>query len=260
CLASVAGSLYADYFRYLSPDQVGSAESLQLITMLVIGGMGTLFGPLIGVTLLTYLPIAFQPLANYSTLVTGLLLVVFLRYLPAGLWGAGLEIVTRGTARWARRGRPATPAAATATAGVVAAATAGESPPGATPAAPGRAARAAGSARPAPPPAPAGEPAPAAPGAAATGSAVLRVEGLSKSFGGVAAVRDVSFEVPAGSLTALIGPNGAGKSTLFNLISNLYQPDAGEVRLHVRPLGRLTPERITALGLFRTFQTARVFP
>jgi branched-chain amino acid transport system ATP-binding protein len=89
---------------------------------------------------------------------------------------------------------------------------------------------------------------------------VLRVQGLSKSFGGVAAVRDVSFEVPAGSLTALIGPNGAGKSTLFNLITNLYQPDAGEVRLHGRPLGRLTPERITALGLFRTFQTARVFP
>ena len=132
CLASVAGSLYADYFRYLSPDQVGSAESLQLITMLVIGGMGTLFGPLIGVALLTYLPIAFQPLANYSTLVTGVLLVVFLRYLPAGLWGAVLEIVTRGTARWTRRGQPATPAAATATAGSVAAATAGESPPGAT--------------------------------------------------------------------------------------------------------------------------------
>jgi len=83
---------------------------------------------------------------------------------------------------------------------------------------------------------------------------------VSKSFGGVAAVRDVTFDVPAGSLTALIGPNGAGKSTLFNLITNLYQPDAGEVRLHGRPLGRLSPERITSLGLFRTFQTARVFP
>jgi branched-chain amino acid transport system ATP-binding protein len=83
---------------------------------------------------------------------------------------------------------------------------------------------------------------------------------VSKSFGGVAAVRDVTFDVPTGSLTALIGPNGAGKSTLFNLITNLYQPDAGEVRLHGRPLGRLSPERITSLGLFRTFQTARVFP
>jgi branched-chain amino acid transport system permease protein len=252
CLASIAGSLYADYFRYLSPDQVGSAESLQLITMLVIGGMGTLFGPLIGVALLTYLPIAFQPLANYSMLVTGVLLVAFLRYLPAGLWGGALEIATRGLARWSRRGQPATLAASTATAGVAAPA-ASESPPGETPAT----ARAAGE--------PAKD-APAQPGPAAetvpaeTVPAVLQLQGLSKSFGGVAAVRDVTFEVPAGSLTALIGPNGAGKSTLFNLITNLYQPDSGEVRLHGRPLGRLAPERITSLGLFRTFQTARVFP
>ena len=129
--------------------------------------------------------------------------------------------------------------------GPAAAATAGESPPGAAPA-----------------PSAAGDPRRGGGGAGPpqTVPAVLRVQGLSKSFGGVAAVRDVSFEVPAGSLTALIGPNGAGKSTLFNLITNLYQPDAGEVRLHGRPLGRLAPERITSLGLFRTFQTARVFP
>jgi branched-chain amino acid transport system permease protein len=262
CMASIAGSLYADYFRYLSPDQVGSAESLQLITMLVIGGMGTLFGPLIGVALLTYLPIVFQPLANYSMLVTGVLLVAFLRYLPAGLWGGVLEIVTRGLARWSRRGPSATRAVTTAPAGAAAAGAASESPPGETRAA---TARAAGSAP--------GEPAwetPAQPGPAETVSAetvlaetvpaVLRLRGVSKSFGGVAAVRDVTFEVLAGSLTALIGPNGAGKSTLFNLITNLYQPDSGEVCLHGRPLGRLAPERITSLGLFRTFQTARVFP
>jgi branched-chain amino acid transport system permease protein len=241
CMASIAGSLYADYFRYLSPDQVGSAESLQLITMLVIGGMGTLFGPLIGVALLTYLPIAFQPLANYSTLVTGVLLIAFLRYLPAGLWGGVLEVTTRGLNRWTPFGRP--PAAG--------------APPGADgpPAEPATV-----------PPSRervAAEPVAAARAAATTAAAAppaLRVTGLSKSFGGVVAVSDVSFEVPDGSLTALIGPNGAGKSTLFNLITNLYQPDSGEVQLHSRPLHRLAPDRITSLGLFRTFQTARVFP
>jgi branched-chain amino acid transport system permease protein len=236
CIASVAGSLYADYFRYLSPDQVGSAESLQLITMLVIGGMGTLFGPLIGVALLTYLPIAFQPLANYSTLVTGVLLIFFLRYLPAGLWGGALEVVTRGLARFTRPG-----AAVADKADTKADTTEAASGPPPAEAAPE-----------ADPPAPrAAEP--------AAGPA-LRVTGVSKSFGGVHAVREVSFEVPAGSLTALIGPNGAGKSTLFNLVTNLYQPDSGEVHLHGKPLGRLAPERITSLGLFRTFQTARVFP
>jgi branched-chain amino acid transport system permease protein len=239
CMASIAGSLYADYFRYLSPDQVGSAESLQLITMLVIGGMGTLFGPLIGVALLTYLPIAFQPLANYSTLVTGVLLIAFLRYLPAGLWGGVLEVTTRGLNRWTPFGRPAAAAAPPGADG----------PPGEPAAVPPSRDRVAA------------EPVAAARAAATTAAPpALRVTGLSKSFGGVVAVSDVSFEVPDGSLTALIGPNGAGKSTLFNLITNLYQPDSGEVQLHSRPLHRLAPDRITSLGLFRTFQTARVFP
>jgi branched-chain amino acid transport system ATP-binding protein len=73
-------------------------------------------------------------------------------------------------------------------------------------------------------------------------------------------VKGVSCAARSGSWLALIGPNGAGKSTLFNLITNLYQPDSGEVQLHSRPLHRLAPDRITSLGLFRTFQTARVFP
>lgn len=92
------------------------------------------------------------------------------------------------------------------------------------------------------------------------GVPALEVRELTKTFGGVRAVRSVSFTVPAGSLTALIGPNGAGKSTVFNLVTNLYRPDSGEVVLEGRPITHVPPERITTLGLFRTFQTARVFP
>ena len=242
CMASIAGSLYASYFRYLSPDQVGSSESLQLITMLVIGGMGTLFGPLIGVALLTYLPLASQSLANYSMLVTGVLLVLFLRYLPAGIWGGVLEGAAWARSAGSRRRRP------------------GEAP-APTP----------GAKAPAVATAPASEPSAVSPNGqsggqrrdaqrSGDGTPALRVQGLSKSFGGVAAVRDASFTVPAGSLTALIGPNGAGKSTVFNLVTNLYRPDSGEVHLEGRLITRLPPERITSLGLFRTFQTARVFP
>ncbi len=91
-------------------------------------------------------------------------------------------------------------------------------------------------------------------------AAALDVRELTKTFGGVRAVRSVSFTVPAGSLTALIGPNGAGKSTVFNLVTNLYRPDSGQVVLEGRPITNVPPERITSLGLFRTFQTARVFP
>jgi branched-chain amino acid transport system permease protein len=248
CMASIAGSLYASYFRYLSPDQVGSSESLTLITMLAIGGMGTLFGPLIGVALLTYLPLESQSFANSSMLVTGVLLVVFLRYLPAGIWGGVLEGVTRARTGLPGllSGRRTSPAPGLIPEAAV---------PGADPAGP-----VAGSPQASEPPAAEGEPAPAANGRERDGGPALEVRGLSKSFGGVAAVQDASFTVPDGSLTALIGPNGAGKSTMFNLITNLYRPDRGEVILRGKPIGGLRSDRITSLGLFRTFQTARVFP
>jgi branched-chain amino acid transport system ATP-binding protein len=91
-------------------------------------------------------------------------------------------------------------------------------------------------------------------------SAALQAERLSKSFGGLRATGDVSFEVPHGSLTALIGPNGAGKTTLFNLITNFYAPDAGEVRFYGNSLAGRAPGAIAAMGLVRTFQSARIFP
>ncbi|HVV95062.1 MAG TPA: ABC transporter ATP-binding protein [Hyphomicrobiales bacterium] len=101
--------------------------------------------------------------------------------------------------------------------------------------------------------------APAAP-ADAGGPPALRIAHLDKRFGGVQATSDVSFEVASGSLTALIGPNGAGKTTLFNLITNLFPPSGGEIVYFGRPLAGLRPSEIAALGLVRTFQTARVFP
>lgn len=88
----------------------------------------------------------------------------------------------------------------------------------------------------------------------------LRASSLSKAFGGVQAVTDVSFTVVHGTITAMIGPNGAGKTTLFNLVTNLSPPDGGSVELYGRSLAGLSPARIAALGLVRTFQTARVFP
>ncbi len=91
-------------------------------------------------------------------------------------------------------------------------------------------------------------------------TAALQVEGVSKAFGGVLAVANVSFTVPAASVTALIGPNGAGKTTLFNLVTHLLPASAGSVRYFGETLTGLTPERIAARGLIRAFQSARVFP
>ena len=89
---------------------------------------------------------------------------------------------------------------------------------------------------------------------------LLRVSALSKSFGGLRAVQDVSFEVRKGELVGIIGPNGAGKTTLFNLLNGFIRPDAGELMLAGQSLGRLKPSRICALGVGRTFQVMRPFP
>lgn len=88
----------------------------------------------------------------------------------------------------------------------------------------------------------------------------LRIDGVSRSFGGVKATSDVSFDVAEGTVCALVGPNGAGKTTLFNLITNLFPPSAGTIALFGQPLAGLSPSRIAGLGLIRTFQSAQVFP
>ena len=91
-------------------------------------------------------------------------------------------------------------------------------------------------------------------------ASALALEGVSKAFGGVLAVDGVSFDIPVGSLSALIGPNGSGKTTLFNLVTNLYRHDRGSIRLFGRETANVADWQIAALGVVRTFQTARVFP
>jgi len=87
----------------------------------------------------------------------------------------------------------------------------------------------------------------------------LAVRGLCKSFGGVRAVRDLSFSVAAGERLAMIGPNGAGKSTCFNLINGQLRPDSGEIRLDERSIGGLPPRELFRLGVGRSFQVAATF-
>ncbi len=87
----------------------------------------------------------------------------------------------------------------------------------------------------------------------------LAVEGLSKHFGGLKAVDDIGFEVKRGGVHALIGPNGSGKTTTLNMLSGLYRPTAGRIRLDGRDITRLAPHERAAAGLGRTFQNIRLF-
>jgi branched-chain amino acid transport system ATP-binding protein len=89
--------------------------------------------------------------------------------------------------------------------------------------------------------------------------AILETRGLCRSFGGLHAVRDVSFKVPRGTITAVIGPNGAGKTTLFNLIAGTIPPNGGEVLFRGQPITAFKPHTIACLGIARTFQTTKLF-
>ncbi len=90
-------------------------------------------------------------------------------------------------------------------------------------------------------------------------TALLQVQNISKSFGGVQAVRDVSFSLHAGEMLALIGPNGAGKSTTFNMVGGQLTPDAGSVLLQGDNIAGLAPRAIWRKGVGRTFQIAQTF-
>jgi branched-chain amino acid transport system ATP-binding protein len=90
--------------------------------------------------------------------------------------------------------------------------------------------------------------------------AAVEVIGLSKSFGGVKALGDVSVTAPEGSITSLIGPNGSGKSTTINVISGIYRPDRGSITAFGNDISRTPTEKIARAGIVRTFQTPRLFP
>ena len=89
--------------------------------------------------------------------------------------------------------------------------------------------------------------------------ALLGIRGLTRTFGGLAAVKELDLDVCEGELVSLIGPNGAGKTTTFNMISGLDRADEGEIVFSGLRIDRLSPEAIAALGVARTFQHGRVF-
>ncbi len=88
---------------------------------------------------------------------------------------------------------------------------------------------------------------------------IIELQSISKSFGGIQALYDISLEVRPGSIHAIIGPNGAGKTTLFNIITGLYRPDEGSVLFEKHPIHRMAIHQIVQMGIARTFQNVELF-
>ncbi|MBB5691995.1 branched-chain amino acid ABC transporter ATP-binding protein/permease [Muricoccus pecuniae] len=220
-LAGAIGGFHAVILLVVTPEAVfGMLISAQALTVAMFGGVGTVWGPVIGALVL--IPLGETLHAQFGAVLPGIQGVVFgtaiiavILLAPEGLYWKAHDLL---------RGRQA------------------PQPEDA----------------PAPrQPSPSGGPARVAP--AEDAPLILRAEGISRAFGGVKAVRDVTFSVRQGEILGVIGPNGAGKTTLFNLLNGFVRPDAGRVLLNGQDVTNLPPNRLARLGVGRTFQVVRPF-
>jgi len=224
-LAGVAGGLYAVVLLVVTPAAVfGMRVSAQALIVAMFGGAATVWGPVIGA--LTLVPLSEILHAQLGDRIPGIQGVVYGFAIIVVILLAPDGVVWKWRARRASAVMPAQT---------------GIQP------APDAHARAASL-----PAAPARVVAPDAP-------VVFEARGLSKSFGGIQAVREVSLQVRQGEILGIIGPNGAGKTTLFNLLNGFARPDRGSILLDGREVTGSTPPQLCAAGVARTFQVARPF-
>jgi branched-chain amino acid transport system permease protein len=227
-IAGATGAFYAVVLLVVTPQSVfGMLVSAQALTVVMFGGVGTVWGPVIGAAILIPLAEILHAEAGarfpgIQGVIFGLAIIAVILVAPEGLFWKFRDLV-RGRQNAARAGTsvsdaPRVPAAAPATA------------------------------------------VPAAISAARTGGdVILEVRGLSRSFGGLKAVQDVSFQLQKNAILGIIGPNGAGKTTLFNLLNGFLKPDAGEILLDGRNMAGHKPHELCEAGIGRTFQIMRPF-
>ena len=222
-IASGIGAFYAIVLLVVTPQSVfGMLVSAQALTVAMFGGIGTVWGPIIGAVILVPLAEILQAglgsrLPGIQGVIFGLAIIAVVLIAPEGLFWKIRDVV--------RKRRPHAPVV------VEAAERAG----------------------------PVGAAAPAFERTPATGEVILEVRGLSRSFSGLNAVQEVSFQLQRNAILGIIGPNGAGKTTLFNLLNGFLRPDAGTVWLDGRDMTGRKPHELCEAGIGRTFQVMRPF-
>jgi branched-chain amino acid transport system permease protein len=214
-LACLAGWLYAHMQRFVNPSPFGLNQGIEFLFMITIGGSFSVWGAIVGATLITILKTVLQGVlpklishtGNFEIIIFGVIIVAVLQWMRGGIW----ELVERLLPAKAPKAPPA----------------AMELPARVQP---------------------------------TRGEPLLKVEAVRKEFGGLVAVKNMSFEVAAGEIVGLIGPNGAGKSTMFNLISGELPKTAGAIVLGGETISGLRPAQIARRGLSRTFQHVKLMP
>ena len=224
---SIAGTFYAQYLLFIDPDTVFSLPfSVELPLLAIIGGLGTVIGPIIGAFILIPLDTLLRGWlghisAGLNFIVYGIILVVAVIYFPRGIvgwlntWYESFLMKLPGAKRSSE--------------------TKGISEPSK-------------------------EEDPKDSEEKEIGPSLFTVQSLNKRFGGLAAVRDVSFQIKKGEILGLIGPNGAGKTTIFNLISGFLPPDSGRVEFKGEEVtGLRPPHKVCVKHIGRTFQLVKPF-
>jgi branched-chain amino acid transport system permease protein len=220
-LAGLAGALYASYLGFISPETFSFELTLGFLVAVIVGGPMSVAGPLLGSVGTAIGPEVLNFVHQYQDVIYGGMLVLAPVQMPDGFVGFFNRTQKEPAIRAFRRWRQR------------------RTPPTAAP----------------PQPVPAIPPAPRW-----TEGPVLSLQRLTKSFGGVRAVDGVDLAVHPGTVYGLIGPNGSGKTTLVNVVSGIYAPDSGSVKLSGRSIGSRSSMTIARLGAGRTFQTPRTFP
>jgi branched-chain amino acid transport system permease protein len=232
--AGFAGGLLGVLQGFMPPDAFTFATSGQLVMQTAIGGPGTLFGPLLGAAVWLYLRDFLQAVVGLGStwkLVLGLVFVLLVCFLRRGLIGGLQDLLRHPLQRFGVRSSRLAPAAApaeTVPAGAATAPLASIGPP--------RRRR-----------------------EIAFSGPALEARGLTKSFGGLVASRNLDLSVDAGELRGIIGPNGAGKSTLFKMLTCELRPTAGQVIFHGRDITGMNVAKVCQLGLTKSYQVNQLF-
>lgn len=237
-LASLAGSLYGLFLRVPTPANFDIPVMVDLVLMLFLGGRETLWGGLLGATIVRLLPEVLGPFQDYRTMLQGAVFILILVFMPRGLagllQGAWRRIGQRlGAGGGAELGVPErvdgqgdAPSARAQQAVLASSYSARDTVSSLDPPTP---------------------------------ALLLEAEGLNKRFGGLRAVSDLSVRVYARQIKAIIGPNGAGKTTVFNLLTRAMPLDAGRVVFRGTDVTPLRLYQVADLGMVRTFQTPHLF-